>query len=584
MEEMVNHQRRVVRQIAGAPYAAVKAAGLSMGEANKMGLLEPSSPSTNTYDQAKGPAGASLKGISKWLNAGRQAVSTFQRELLLDRSEKKIRGFHQELMNQANQVMVSSEEDLEFLSSVDRRLIQEMVSRGFMRRLPEIKTLESSATEQGPHAVTGYSLEGQVNIVGDRLGNVLHMLPDDAVDKANVANSARSTFSSMDHGKCTLERWFALLHEASHCEYAVTAQRFCPSGNKMDPQAIQDMNDWVFGVLSPSSNAAKSLLSEAQADALGAIMLLEATNHAPESKEVLEAWHRRRSLARQESDALAARSWAENPGESPGKVHIYGGNEWVLRKVLDSSEEWRGLPPEDLKRKALEIASDGVLEYLDVNRKSPDGQPVGLASSMSLVNEAGISPGYIKAVAVNLSFVKAGYTPGTGEWLSESGKPLPYVSAATSFNDALGSRIDEVLDSPVPEQYRRENIHTFRDAAALPIEQRPKRELWEKLAGVADSHVVEPGAIEDRAFDEAAAEADRVSENIQHALGLSSPQNLAYFKPEEPVSAPEPERAATNEASSLLSRFSLPSLGSWRARRDPTQDSSRPSQAPSPMA
>lgn len=584
MEEMIDHRRRVVRQISGVPYAAVKAAGMSMDEANKMGLLADSTSSKSPYDQAQGRQAPSAVGFSKWLSLSRQVAATFRRELLLARSEKKLRKFHHEMVNQASQTMTPSEQDLEFLTSVDERLMHEMVSRGFISRVPEIESLDTSTDAMGPHALLGNSAAGKVRMLSDVLGDVTDTLPDAPESKANVAYAADNVFSSMNHGVKTLDRWFTLFHEAAHCEYAVAAQRFTPSPDKMDAQAAQDMNDWAFGFLGPSSRDTKILLDEANADARAAIMLLEVTNHAPESREVLERWHHRRSLARQQNEAALAQYLSENPGSDPEFLDRYGANDGVLRKVLDSAEQWRGLPPATLKQKASEMASDSVLEFLDIDRKSPDGQPVGLMYSMFVSSQSIQDSRYARALAANLWLGQTGYAPATSEWLSNSDTPALLMTNVKVVQDALAPKFEEVLDSPVPDQYRSETIRTFRDAAALPSDQKPKEELWEKLMGVAHSHVAEPDSPESQAFKKVEAEAARASENIMHALGLSAPRILAHFKPEVPASVPEPEGHAPEEAPSLLDRLPLPSLDRWRARRNPATDSTRPSRAPTPMA
>ena len=372
LEAMVSHRRRVVAQIAGTPSMALNAA-LNHGFTELIldDPLTPPAPAWRAWIEKRAADSFIKNELYKILVPwGREEAEARERaayrkkraESWKDEAEAKI----------AEEQTRPGVKDQEFLVDQDRAFLEGLVTRGGLLSRPKLHSFELKS--QGPFAMTPLLSQGWVVMPSDRLGDYvgnLSSLPKEAfATLSKKIHEARPP----EHDKFSIyRRWKVLIHEVAHCDYAQIADPFRPTLPGWKPEASEAVNRWITGKPATGSRQASTLLNENHSDALAAMLLLEATGHDPEALRVVQVTLEDRYRTRDHLEVLGKKGPMRERG---GFVNVHA-TEWTLKRVLDDIENWKGLPPSQLREKALEYASNGLVDFLNPQRKLSNGKTIG---------------------------------------------------------------------------------------------------------------------------------------------------------------------------------------------------------------
>jgi len=160
-----------------------------------------------------------------------------------------------------------------------------------------------------------------------------------------------------------ITRLMVLFHEASHHVFSHTPNPFvAPGGFDHDTAAV--LNKWIFNH-NIKSNVARKAFNEIFADTYSAIMTLRGLNFSQEAIEVIREF----AVLRIHMDAIKhlseKESWMEvihkKANKNEKSVHV--GGEVVLN-LLDTIDQWKDLPTDELKDLALKLSSKGLVDWL----------------------------------------------------------------------------------------------------------------------------------------------------------------------------------------------------------------------------
>lgn len=396
LRAMVGHRQRVVRQIAGVPLAAQAA----LSAASSFDSKTSSSPD-------KQVPSSDASGWKGWLQQ-RAAQSSFLQTLYEEltpsgrrarrlRNEEEDARYHEAMKARATQgarlweAFQVAQEDLKFLSRTDAQLISVLREKGYFSASPSILAASSQDNDDSPVAHVSPGAQGTVIMVGDRMGDYLDPTlnpvasgPDYPDPKTQLANRWAQGETPDNHVEKVYERWMVLFHEVAHCESGLSPAPFQPSDHQVNESGVRALNNQAFGALASSSWRTQKLLDENFADAHAAMVLLEATGHDPRARSVLEKFYEQRKAVREKGDM----EFLDNELSEDrriGEFDVIHATDFTLRRVLDSAEEWKGLPPEQVRDRARSFASDGLMDFLEPSRQTIDGRTVGRSLAKNLV-------------------------------------------------------------------------------------------------------------------------------------------------------------------------------------------------------
>jgi hypothetical protein len=244
------------------------------------------------------------------------------------------------------------------LLEVDNALLARLYKSGHLTVQPLAMGLsESRDNDWGNHANMAMGHDGRIFMDTQGSGD-LYGIPKNTRGE-HLGGSGR-----------TFDRWIVLLHEAAHCQMENTLVVFDPTPGKIPEDQQSALSRWAFSILC-ADRYPRQLLHENYADALGAMLLLEATGHHPEVWDVVK----RKRETRFKTGQDEAKHWQEHGDEATIDCHL----SWAaLDEVIHKSASWRGLPPAQLRERAMEFASNGVLEVASAAYKTPVGIPFGM--------------------------------------------------------------------------------------------------------------------------------------------------------------------------------------------------------------
>ena len=388
LAQMLAHRGRVVRQIAGAPVAAMNAALAQpqprLASPPPVFATAPAEPGLRRWLDAAAEQSFVLRGLYEALVPwGREKV---QRR----KEEEQAQQREQSLVEQVKEAHVRSAmevtpEDIAFLDQSDRALLSGLVKRGYLKAMPHHKNVTALELPRGPTAFPLHGTAGHVRLVGDRLGNYYDALPFDSKNQKDLADQLQKGVVPgplADGAHQVYTRWYILLHEAAHCDFRHFRAPFEPTPGTLPQAQCDAINRWLTGSARVTSSDAATLLNENHSDVLSSMLLLEATNHDPKAYQALEARLAERQQTREEGERYTLTSLSRGAALG-GQFACVHSTDWAMRRALDRVEEWKGKPPEEVRALARRYASDGLLDLISPTR-TLDGKGVGaiLAANM----------------------------------------------------------------------------------------------------------------------------------------------------------------------------------------------------------
>lgn len=244
------------------------------------------------------------------------------------------------------------------LLEIDNTLLARLNKSGHLKVLPVALGFEGNAEDK--------DLGNRAHLAIGHYGRIIM----DTKDAGDLHGIPRTVHGERVEGKGrTFDRWMVLLHEASHCQMENEGAIFQPTPGKIPEDQREALSRWAFSPLA-TDDYPRKLLHENYADTYGAMLLLEATGHDPEAWDVIK----RKREERFKGGKHAASDWQDFGDQLPVGPHLT----WcALDEVIHKSSMWRGLPPDQLRARAMEFASNGVLGVLSDTYKTPVGIPLG---------------------------------------------------------------------------------------------------------------------------------------------------------------------------------------------------------------
>ena len=484
LEEMVHFRERVVRQVANGPVAA--AAALLDSEPQPTHI--PASPlrarlaktmARNSWMQSM------YESFTPW---GVQERRGREQDIQRQNDHRAARERAEwEARFEAKRAMRPSGEELDFLLQSDLEIAGRMFGAGYFSS-PLIIEAIAAHGDAGPAAFVDPGGNVKVQMVGDRLGDYFNQTPTGDALIGHAQQWAAGNVPQ-NHVEQVFLRWLVLFHEMAHCEYRQHQAPFVPSHGDIPVDAREKMNDWVYGELGMVPRGASVMLEENYVDTYAAMALLEATDHDPRAVKVLEDFALRRESARKMGEEALL---SQDPSRQPdGRFPVVHNTDFSLRRVLASADSWRGRPPHELKNLATQIASDGLVDFMDPSRvmEMPDGssQSIGNAVRAHLLPETYDPTSYRDL----LTRMAESHSRGgdIGKWLEQLPSSHPATGMLRESWGQLQPSLDALLESPIPDGYsgphasirqgmekiRREDygaikaVHDLVDAAPVPV-------------------------------------------------------------------------------------------------------------------
>ena len=451
LAEMLAHRGRVVRQIAGAPVAAMNAAMLqsqtNLTAPAPVFAAEPSSAGLRRWLDTAAEQSFVLRGVYETIVPwGRENAQRRKEEEQAQQRERSL--VEQVKEAHVRSAMEVTPEDLAFLDQSDHALLAGLVKRGYLKLMPHHKNVTALELPRGPTAFPLHGTAGHVRLVGDRLGNYYDALPFDSKNQKDLADQLHQGAAPgrlADDVHQVYTRWYILLHEAAHCDYRHFSAPFEPTPGILPQAQCDALNRWVTGSARVTSSDAATLLNENHSDVLSSMLLLEATNHDPKAYQALEERVAERQQTREEREryTLASLSRGAALGGQFACVHS---TDLAMRRALDRVEEWKGKPPEELRALARRYASDGLLDLVSPTR-TLDGKLIGavLAANM-LPPEPQQSTLMDHLMDMVLAYAHGGDPLG---WLKEQADH-PVAAVLTNAWESALPALRKTLSQPLP--------------------------------------------------------------------------------------------------------------------------------------
>ena len=435
--QMVDHRKRVVMQVSGVPAQALLAVGygdntshLDIGE----DLRKPAAMVSWIEERAKQSTllGVLYESMTPW-GRERKRIEAEQLRMAQEKSKK---------LNEAEilerdliiDVVAWTDQDKSTLDSVDTELIENLVSKGYFDRIPEIINRPLDLFEGSPSAITPMGTQGIVRMNSDRMGDFFSAFPKGTQKRAQVARNwaEGGAPDEQSHIRNVYMRWFILFHEITHCMYGHPSTPFDPTPGMLDEDTIDLVNRWVVGSLGTSGVVARDLLNENHSDVYAIMLLLEMTDHDPIAMEVVaEVLESRiRGQDRTDGELIEQRNNMEK-----GKMPDPHCTCWALKRALEDVEKWKGAPPDKLREMARRYASDGLVDLIDPKRTLV-GKMVGQLTLERIV------PGPLDPKDMTKLMVMMTYSYSLNgqpeKWLQEQDKSHPiHPLVSQSWNELL---------------------------------------------------------------------------------------------------------------------------------------------------
>lgn len=218
---------------------------------------------------------------------------------------------------------------------LDQELLTSLSNQGFLTHHPHLTTAMGSSQRVG--VVGGRAMwtapnhPGFVVLQTDRSGAIAVMSNDD------------------EHHTKVFSRWFTLLHECAHLEWARQPEVFTPTpDNALAPHLTDEVVDrlrrWSLKPAAMSFPA--QFLSEGFAESYGMMMLLTQQNFSEKALDFAQ------------NNLLFRQQALHDKHPSPHVACAL-----ALFKCLENIDEWKDLSPEKMREKALQYASNAYVEW-----------------------------------------------------------------------------------------------------------------------------------------------------------------------------------------------------------------------------
>lgn len=379
LQALVEHRQTVVRQLSGIPMASLKAAMEKQAPLPEVPAVPVSALRAwvETQVEPRFFLRTMYEALTPW---GRETLLQKERQDLKERQESQTRSLAEHFgvvqMEEASRLPM---EEAAFLNANDKDLVKALVGRGYFSAMPHNRNVGRREGHGGPLAYPMPGLAGQTVMVSDRLGDYFDGMPTNSHqlwDTVNDANKGLYPDCFVHHEEQVYTRWFVLLHETAHCQFQHITHPFAPSEGRMSPEQAAAMDRWLVGPLAVGSRNGRTLLDENHSDVLAAMLLLEATGHAPKALTALQRRLKDRQVVREKADKEMLEAIG-NGRRLAGEFACVHATDFALERALSRADEWKGASPERLRALACQYASDGLLDFLDVSRPVPTGENVG---------------------------------------------------------------------------------------------------------------------------------------------------------------------------------------------------------------
>lgn len=253
------------------------------------------------------------------------------------------------------------------LEAMDQSLLVAMHEQGWMSHVPIHQERPNGFEIPGPVSFNTPGAPGVTYMVSNAQGD-FHW--DGEPGKAEHRLKLNG-----EGAQRTLARWQVLLHEAAHCEFPRLQDPFRPTQGRWPGRAVDVFNTWVASNVTRRRTDFRAVLNECFADVYGAMMLLDYAGHSDDAQSVLAQVLGLRVEDRERADAemeTLADAWL------PGTIADVHATDFALQRALEDRAAWEGQSPEVLRDLACQYASDGLLDFIDPQRLTPTGYPIGL--------------------------------------------------------------------------------------------------------------------------------------------------------------------------------------------------------------
>ena len=302
------------------------------------------------------------------------------------------------------------------------RLLQELLSHFVSQGNFTVAPNTSFATAQGFDPLF-LPVAGQSGVLGVKLKN----------------NGAVS--QSLSRSSSPVPQWLVLLHEASHQEFELNPQPFCPTPSHaaqshLSGTDVQQIGKWN----SSRSEFMYGVLNESFAD-VHAMMLLISSVEGAQRQHVINELKMVRNTRVRIGEEEDQKFVEEIRAIGHLKAHHHKHQTApAIDHMFNRLDEWVDLPPDQMRQMAFQLSSDGFVDLINPNRKV-NGFPVGLVNRFPL-----ITPNWFTSIAASCHDTAMGYVLGSNIRVMEHTSTSPFQG------EVLSSLENKVLQT-IKEQF-----------------------------------------------------------------------------------------------------------------------------------
>lgn len=206
----------------------------------------------------------------------------------------------------------------------DKSVLRELFSQEFLKYTPSLSYQARSSCAGNPAQTLPHTDgSGDIQVFSEDLNTVSEQMGGLVLQQLN--------------------KWLIVFHEASHNEFYTDIDVFLPTTTWLSANDVALINHWGMNRLCVSVTS--QMLSEAFADTYASIMLLEGLSHNKDSLQAVE-------------NLLHLRSVLQTTNAAP----LYAASAESLNFLLQERLQWKGLPPEQLKKIARHYSSNAIVE------------------------------------------------------------------------------------------------------------------------------------------------------------------------------------------------------------------------------
>ena len=231
---------------------------------------------------------------------------------------------------------------LDRLNKLDSRLIEKAYEKGyFSATLPVFNRLTGDPTS----LITEINGEQRVNIRNSYSSHIADFNEEPGKQHPAMKND--------------WVRALVLFHEMAHAEFVKMDRNFQPTPGLLlknpdkEQKALDAINTWAThaAIQDHRPNLAYDVLNESHSDAFAALMIIKESGNDPQARAAVESMYVMRENKRVE---VQGRSFI-------GTGYQYNGCPYALEEVLSMGDSVLDMDVEQIREKALEVASNSLL-------------------------------------------------------------------------------------------------------------------------------------------------------------------------------------------------------------------------------